>query len=214
VTGDIADREIPLGVVIADDEPAVVEALVDRFRLAGIAVVGRAIDAEEALAKIELHRPDVAVVDVGLPRDGGIVVARRAAELAPGTAIVLYSQSGGRGVITDALDAGVLGVVLKESPIDDLIRAVRSVAGGVQYVDPVLAGAFAVAAVDGSPQLTRREREVIRGLAAGMTSEAIGRRLSLSTATVRTHERKALAKLGATSRVHAVAVALRRRLIT
>ena len=122
---------------------AVAEFLVE----SGIEVVGRAVDGEEALAQIERLRPDIALVDVRMPRLSGIELTRRARSSTPGTAVLLYTGYGDRALLSEGLDAGVAGFVLKEAPIDDLLRAIRAVAGGGTYVDPVLAGTLA-----GSPR--------------------------------------------------------------
>jgi DNA-binding NarL/FixJ family response regulator len=104
--------------------------------------------------------------------------------------------------------------VLKEAPMEDLLRAVRSVAAGNTYVDPVLAGTLAASSVGSQmPQLTQRERDVLRLLADGLSNEEIGKRLFISAETVRTHVRKAMEKLDADTRTQAVARALRDRLI-
>jgi DNA-binding NarL/FixJ family response regulator len=156
----------------------------------------------------------VALIDVRMPRLGGIELARKAQRTAAGTAILLYTGYGDRALLTEALDAGVRGFVLKEAPMDDLLRAVRAVSAGGTYVDPVLAGAIATSALGSElPELTRREREVLRLLADGLSNEEIGKRLYISAETVRTHVRKAMAKLDADTRTQAVARALRDRLI-
>jgi Response regulator containing a CheY-like receiver domain and an HTH DNA-binding domain len=105
--------------------------------------------------------------------------------------------------------------VLKEAPLPDLVRAVETVAEGKTYVDPVLAGVIASAEMTKQiPSLTQREREVLRLLADGLSNEEIGKRLFISPETVRTHVRKAMAKLEADTRTEAVATALRQSLIT
>jgi DNA-binding NarL/FixJ family response regulator len=103
---------------------------------------------------------------------------------------------------------------LKEAPLGDLVRAVELVAAGGTYVDPVLAGILASADFAGKlPSLTQRERDVLRLLADGLSNEEIGKRLFISPETVRTHVRKAMAKLDADTRTQAVAKALRQSLI-
>jgi DNA-binding NarL/FixJ family response regulator len=200
--------------IIADDHPAMVEAVADVLAEAGLTVVGRARDGEEALAKIETRTPDVALVDIRMPRLGGIEVARRAAKVSPGTAVILYTGYGDRALLTEALDAGARGFVLKEAPLADLVRAIELVGTGSTYVDPVLAGFLAQARVTSKlPELTQREREVLRLLADGLSNEEIGKTLFISPETVRTHVRKAMAKLDADTRTQAVATALRQSLI-
>jgi DNA-binding NarL/FixJ family response regulator len=200
--------------IVADDHPAMVEAVSEILSDTGVTVVGRARDGEEALAKIDVRKPDVALVDIRMPRVGGIEVARRAAALSPNTAVILYTAYGDRALLTEALDAGARGFLLKEAPLTDLARAVELVADGGTYVDPVLAGFIATAhATDKLPSLTQRERDVLRLLADGQTNEEIGRTLFISPETVRTHVRKAMDKLDADTRTQAVATALRQSLI-
>jgi DNA-binding NarL/FixJ family response regulator len=205
----------PITAIVADDHPAMLAAVCDVLADAGIDVIGRAQNGEEALAKIETRRPRVAVVDVRMPRLGGVELARRAAEVAKDTALIFYTAYGDRALVTEALDLGVRGFVLKEAPLNDLVRAVELVASGSTYVDPVLAGVLASATLARQlPTLTPRERDVLRLLADGLTNEEIGKRLFISPETVRTHVRKAMEKLEADTRTQAVATALRQSLIT
>jgi DNA-binding NarL/FixJ family response regulator len=206
-------RSDPIRAVVADDHPAVLRSVCDVLIDAGVDVVGRASNGEEAAAKIEATRPAVAIVDVRMPRLTGIEVASQVSRTAPETAVILYTAYGDRALLSEALDAGVRGFVLKEAPLQDLTRAVDMVAGGVVYVDPVLAGVLASAESERMPQLTKREREVLRLLADGLTNEEIGKRLFLSPETVRTHVQKAMRRLEADTRTQAVALALRQSLI-
>ena len=127
--------------VVADDHPAVLRSVCDVLLGAGVEVVGRAANGEEAAARIEAAHPTIAVVDVRMPRLTGVELAARVSRSSPETkAILQYTAFGDRALLTEALDAGVRGFVLKEAPLDDLVRAVDMVAGGAVYVDPVLAG--------------------------------------------------------------------------
>jgi DNA-binding NarL/FixJ family response regulator len=203
----------PIRAVVADDHPAVLRSVCDVLIDAGVDVVARASNGEEAAAKIEATRPAVAVIDVRMPRLSGIEVASQVSRTTPETSVILYTAYGDRALLSEALDAGVRGFVLKEAPLQDLTRAVDMVAGGAVYVDPVLAGVLASAESDRLPQLTKREREVLRLLADGLTNEEIGKRLFLSPETVRTHVQKAMRRLEADTRTQAVALALRQSLI-
>jgi DNA-binding NarL/FixJ family response regulator len=209
-----ASSQDPITCVVADDHPAVLEAVAEFLVQGGIEVIARARDGEEALEKIEQRKPQVALVDVRMPKLGGIELTRRAQRSTPETSILLYTGYGDRALLTEALDAGVRGFVLKEAPMDDLLRAVQSVATGGTYVDPVLAGTLAASSIGNKlPELTQRERDVLRLLADGLANEEIGKRLYISAETVRTHVRKAMDKLDADTRTQAVARALRDRLI-
>jgi DNA-binding NarL/FixJ family response regulator len=190
---------------------AVCEVLAD----ANVDVVGRAANGHEALSKIETRKPTVALIDIRMPGLGGIAVAEQLRRSTPETYIVLYTGYGDQALLADALDAGVRGFVLKDAPLPDLVRAVQSVARGGTYVDPVLAGALTQAKLKQElPDLTKREREVLRSLADGNSNEEIGKQLFISPETVRTHIRKAMEKLDADTRTQAVATALRQSLIS
>ena len=200
--------------VIADDHPAMLTAIADTLERSGVEIVGRASDGQEALVQIEAQHPRVAIVDVRMPRLSGIEVATKSAVVAPNTSIIFYTAYGDRALLSEALDVGARGFVLKEAPLPDLVRAVERVAAGDAYVDPVLAGILVSAQSEKIPSLTQREREVLRLLADGLSNEEIGKRLFISPETVRTHVRKAMAKLEADTRTQAVATALRQSLIS
>jgi DNA-binding NarL/FixJ family response regulator len=204
--------------VIADDHPAIIDA-VERF-IEGeddLEVVGVAAEGEQTLRLIGRLEPDVAVVDIRMPGVGGIEIARTLHDARPPsrTAVILYTGDADRAVLLDALDAGARGFVLKEAPLAELARAIRTVAAGGTYVDPTLASVLTgPRATDRLHSLTKRERQVLRMLADGMRNEQVARELSISPLTVRTHVRKVMDKLEADTRTQAVARALRESLIT
>ena len=201
--------------LVADDHPAVLSAVCAVLEDSGIDVVGRARNGAEALELIQTLKPRVALLDVRMPQMSGIEIARQSLRTTPETGILLYTGYAERALMVEALDAGARGFVLKEAPLPDLVRAVETVAEGKTYVDPVLAGVIASAEMTKQiPSLTQRQREVLRLLADGHKNEEIGKRLFISPETVRTHVRKAMAKLEADTRTEAVATALRQSLIT
>jgi DNA-binding NarL/FixJ family response regulator len=202
--------------VVADDHPAVLESVSRYLGIKGFLVVGRARNGEEAIALVESLRPALALLDLRMPLLGGTGAVRRLARSVPQCSAVAYSGYADRALLTEALDAGARGFVLKEAPLAEVIRAVELVAAGRTYVDPVLAGVISMSAITGKPltvTLTQRERDVLRLLADGRSNEEIGAELSISPETVRTHLRKAMAKLEADTRTQAVATALRQSLI-
>lgn len=201
-------------IVVADDHPGMLAAVTETLEQAGYTVVARAADGRAAVEAVTREQPDVAVLDVQMPRLTGIEVARAVRSAAPDTAFVFYTAFGDRALLAEALEVGARGFVLKEAPLPDLVRAVERVAGGEAYVDPVLAGVLVGSSTEQVPALTRREREVLRLLADGLANEAIGTELGISAETVRTHVRKAMDKLDADTRTHAVATALRQSLIS
>jgi DNA-binding NarL/FixJ family response regulator len=206
----------PLRLLIADDHPAIIDA-VARFieDEEGIELVGRAGDGEKAMRLIAERRPAVAVLDIRMPQFGGIEVLRRLVTTDFIPAVILYTGFPERGLLLEALDVGARGFLLKESPLPDLMRAIRIVAEGGTYIDPVLAGVLASPhAADRLPALTTRQREILRMLADGMRNEQIAKELSISPLTVKTHVKNAMERLEADTRTEAVASALRQSLIS
>ena len=198
--------------VVADDHPALLHAVADYLRAADVDVVATASDGANALELVQAHEPDVAVVDFRMPRLASVDLLKALGERAPGTRVIVYTAEADEAVVRGALGAGAAGVLLKESPLPDLLRAVGVVTEGSTYLDPALA-AFAVGVEASKPMLTEREVAVLSLLTEGLTHDEIGERLSISGETVRTHVRKASARLGASTRTQAVATALRLGLI-
>jgi DNA-binding NarL/FixJ family response regulator len=202
--------------VIADDHPAIIDA-VSRYLadVDDVEIVAQANDGDEALRLIAEHAPDVAIVDIRMPGVGGIDIARKLSDEGSTTAVILYTGHGERSLLLEALDAGARGFLVKEAPLDDLVRAIRTIGGGGTYVDPALAGFLAgPQAAERLPTVTKREREILRLLADGMRNEQVAQQLSISPLTVRTHVKNAMQKLEADTRTEAVAKALRDSLIT
>lgn len=201
--------------VVADDHPPIVDAVARLLAATGeIDVVATARDGEAALAAVTTHRPAVCVADLRMPRIDGLELARAVSTASPETAVLLYSGVSDAALVSDALDAGARGFALKDAPLDDLSRAIRTVARGDLYVDPVLAAALASnRRGDDRRALSAREREVLRLLAEGGSYAEIGSQLFLSPDTVRAHAQRAMTKLGARTRTQAVAVAMRQAMI-
>jgi DNA-binding NarL/FixJ family response regulator len=143
-----------------------------------------------------------------MPRLAGVELIRALREASPTTRIAVYTAEADERIAHEVLEAGAVALVLKEAPLADLVRALEAALAGGSYLDPALAGA-----VPGK-KLTQRELDVLGLLAEGLQHEEIGRRLGISSETVRTHLRKACDRLGAATRTQAVATALRLGLIT
>lgn len=196
-------------VVIVDDHSALrqgLQVLLERRACRVLAAVGTAAEGEQAIAE---HSPDVAVIDVGLPDEGGVRLTRRLLLADPGLRIVIYTGIEDAPTLAAALESGARGFVFKPSPLDTLLDAIRTVRRGKRYIDPRIS-----ALVDDEsselPRLSRREREVFDLLAEGLSGEQIAERLFLSPETVRTHIRNAMAKLEARTRAEAVLKAFQR----
>lgn len=201
--------------IVADDHPALVTAVVDLLGENGYEVVAAVHDGPAALAAAIAAEPELALVDYRMPRLHGGELVRRLREACPAMHVAVYTAEADSAVVAEVLDAGAKAVVLKESPLGDLVRALDAALAGRPYVDASLASM----ALDGrlkavgTPALTSRELEVLELLAEGLSHEAIARRLEIGSETVRTHARKAAGRLGAKTRTQAVASAIRLRLI-
>ena len=197
--------------LLADDHPALLAAVGDYLADSGFELVGVASDGAAAVSLAERLRPDVAVVDLRMPRLSGRELIERLRESSPDTKIAVYTAEADERLVEEALGAGAAAVVLKEAPLPDLVRALQAILSGRVYVDPALAAAGLTRREP--KELTKRERDVLSLLAEGLDHETIGERLGISAETVRTHVRKASDRLGAATRTQAVATAVRRGLI-
>jgi two-component system, cell cycle sensor histidine kinase and response regulator CckA len=204
----------PLGItcVIADDHPAVLDAISHYLESQGVRVLARVSTGDQALQAIREHRPAVALLDVRMQGMSGIDVVRKARTFFPETHAIIYTGFEDRGLVGLALDAGAYGFVLKEAPLTELARAVAVVGEGGIYADAD-AGDLLAPAVTAPPALTPREQEVLVHLADGKTNDKVAHELGISPETVQSHVRNAMGKLGADTRTEAVATALRQSLI-
>jgi DNA-binding NarL/FixJ family response regulator len=141
-----ADVPAPVTCLLADDHPEILDFLTAILRDERVDVVGRAANGAHALDLIAQRRPGVALIDLRLPDMSGIEVVRTAAVAASTTACLVYSGNAEWPEVREALDAGARGVILKESPIADVARAIRVVAGGGFYIDPSFGAALATSA--------------------------------------------------------------------
>jgi DNA-binding NarL/FixJ family response regulator len=198
----------PIRCLVADDHPALTAAVSAYLAAQGLTVVGPATDGRTAVRLAIDHRPELALVDFRMPRLAGVELIGMLRAVSPETRICVYTADGDRGLAEEVLAAGAVALVLKESPLADILRALDAALAGRSYVDATLAPA--------SPKgtLTQRELDVLTLLAEGLPHEEIGRRLGISSETVRTHVRKASGRLEASTRTQAVATALRLGLIT
>jgi DNA-binding NarL/FixJ family response regulator len=197
-----------LRCLVADDHPALVAAVCDFLENYGLEVVGRAQDGVAAVVSAKETRPDVALVDYRMPHLGGAELLAQLRESAPEMLIVVYTGDSDQSVVGVVFEAGADALILKDAPLTDLGQALEAICSGQRYVDPALAR-VALAGARSKPMLTPRESEVLALVADGLSHEEIGRRLSISPETVRTHVRKACERLNARTRTHAVATALR-----
>jgi DNA-binding NarL/FixJ family response regulator len=167
-------------------------------------------NAEAAIEGASQFDPDVILID---PRKGSSNTEATLLELARklDSPVVVYTADGGARQLSEALKAGVKGYVRKDSPAEDLIRAIRAAVDGDFYIDPALSSTIVLE--EGERTLTARQREILQMLADGMQTDAVAKQLGLSTETVRTHTKRILAKLDADTRTQAVAIGIRNGMI-
>ena len=198
--------------LIVDDHPVVragVRAVVENA-YAGAVVTDAATLDELGDTFKNGGAPDVVVVD---PWSAGVDVAGEVGKLraAVDAPIVVFTADGGARLLSEALKAGVRGYVRKDSPSEDLVRAIQAARAGDFYVDPSLSSTIVLD--EGERALSSRQREILQMLANGMQTDAVAEQLGLSTETVRTHTKRILAKLEASTRTQAVAIGIRHGLI-
>jgi two-component system NarL family response regulator len=199
--------------VIGDDHEALRSGLATLLDAEDdLRVVGQARNGRELLELTERRRPDVTIADIGMPAIDGIAFCRAITARPNPPAVVLYTGRAEPEVLQSALDAGARGFVVKSGPPQDLVRAIRTVHAGLPYVDGMLGASLFNRRTESL--LSQREAEVLQHLANGLTTEAVGKELYLSPATVRSYAENAMHKLGAANRVHAVTTALRMGLIS
>jgi DNA-binding NarL/FixJ family response regulator len=201
---------VPLRLVLIEDHQALREGLELLLGREGCDVVGTAGNATEGAQLVEKLTPDVALIDIRLGEDDGIDLTRRLLRADPERRIVLYTGNADEELLFDGLDSGARGYALKDGSPRELVDALELVADGGSYVDPRLRPALlSRRSTERLPSLSNREREILDLLAQGLTGEQVAERLVLSAETVKTHIRNAMSKLEASTRVHAIAIALR-----
>jgi len=205
-------------VLIADDHGIVRSGL--RMLLenaADVEVVGEAADGAQARDMAIRERPDLAILDVKMPKLTGLQATRAIREQAPGVAVLILSMYDDERYLFEALKAGASGYVLKAQADSDLLEAVRAVARGEPFLTPkaqraLIKDVLGAGAVP-TDELTPREQEVVKLVAEAHTNKEIAEILHLAEKTVENHRSNAMRKLGMRDRVELVRYAIRRGLI-
>lgn len=183
-------------ILLVDDHPLVREGLRARLtEVPGIVVVGEAGDAEQAFARVDMLRPDLVLMDVGMKQVNGIELTARLRERHPALRVLMLSMYDNPEYVHRALDAGAMGYVLKETPSEEIVEAILAVAAGRSFLGSGLAARSGRAA-DERPLLSARESEILRCLARGMASKQVAESLGMSVRTVETHRQNIRRKLG------------------
>jgi two-component system NarL family response regulator len=189
-----------------------------------IEVVGEAGDGAEAVTMAANTAPDIVLLDVRMPKRGGIDACMAIKDAVPSVSIIMLTISDEEADLYDAIKAGAVGYLLKDIPIDEVATAVRAVRGGQSYISPSMASklltefATMVRRSDErqqlpAPKLTDREMEVLKLVAKGLNNRDIAKQLFISENTVKNHIRNILEKLQLHSRMEAVVYAVREKLL-
>ncbi len=203
-------------VLLADDHTVVRAGMRSLLDHPELEVVAEASDGPSALRQAIDQRPDVAVLDYAMPGMSGAEVTGRLRHEAPTVRVLVLSAHADRAFLKQVLEAGAKGYLLKRAAAEELIQAIRGIAGGGVYLDPELAGHVVAGYVGaelpatGTGQaLSERESEVMKLIARGYVNKEVAAKLDVSVKTVETHKLRAMEKLGFRSRVDMVQYAHR-----
>ena len=201
--------------LIVDDHPVTRDGLRTALELSDeVSIVGEASTGEEAIDRVEDLGPDVVFMDVRMPGIGGIEATRKIRQVSPDTRVILFTVDESRNAISEAIQAGVSGYLLKDASAEELVDAAKHAIEGKAVIHPQLTRAFieevqlAEKRPDVAP-LSKRETEILQKVAYGATTKEVARDLDISPHTVKTHLERIFEKLGANDRAQAVAIAIR-----
>ena len=200
-------------VLIVDDHSLVTEGLANIINYdPEMAVVAQAEDGQQAINRYREHQPDVTLMDLRMPRMGGVeAITAICTEFKSARIIVLTTYDGDEDIYR-GLQAGAQGYLLKDAKPNELLNAIRMVHSGQQYVSPAVASKLVKRMKN--PILSERELEVLRLMAQGLSNQDIGTALNIGESTVKSHVTHILSKLGVSDRTQAVIVSIRRGLVS
>jgi len=202
-------------VAIVDDHPIVTDGIVANLSAsADIEIVATGVSAGDAVTIATVHSPDVLILDLELGGKSGLDAIAGVKAASPRTRIVIFSAYAGEERVATAFVRGADSYVLKGTSSDELVAVIRAVAAGGTLIPPEIAAQLARAVRQPRrDRLTERERETLALLAEGMANRAIAERLGITERTVKFHVAEILARLGASNRAQAVAIAKARGIV-
>lgn len=206
--------EAPVRLLIADDHPVVRDGIQGMFAGdPGFEVVGEADDGARAIALTRALEPDVVLMDLRMPGTDGVAAIRELTRLKLPTRVLVLTTYATDGDVGPALEAGATGYLLKDTPPEELVRAVRRAAQGQTVLSPLVAARLVDKIREPAVSLSDRELQILRLIADGATNRQVADHLFISQATVKTHVLHIYGKLGVNDRAAAVAAGFRRGLL-
>jgi DNA-binding NarL/FixJ family response regulator len=190
-------------VLLVDDHPLVRAGLAGLLAAEGFDVAGQASNGTEALAADREFEPDVVLMDLSMPEMGGAEATRRLLAQHPGARVIILTSFHQQARVLEALRAGAVGFLLKDSDPADVAAAVRSAAQGDSPVDPRVAGYLLPGATASGDRLSAREEQVLRLVAEGMSNKQIGASLGIAERTVKVHLGSVFRRIGVEDRTSA-----------
>ena len=219
----MTDENEPIRVIVVDDHDLLRKGVRDLLSEHGLQVVGEASDGDDAVRLVAHAAPDVVVMDLNMPRMSGIEATRRLARVSPTSRVLVLTVSADDETVADAIEAGASGYLLKDASGDEIASGVRAAAAGEALISPRIAARLLerMRPAEGSQgpgsgtgaELTDREAEVLRLLAAGRDNAGIAQELYISPRTVKNHISSILAKLHVDNRIQAAVYAVRKGLV-
>ncbi len=204
-------------VLLADDHGLIRQGLKSLLEGQGFQVVGEASDGHEALRAAEKTHPDVAILDIRMPILNGVDATREMKKSSPNTKIIILTQHDENQYVTEALQAGAKGYVLKSQGAEDLVHAIREVCRGAVYLSPSIShtvvGAYLSKGTVSSDALSGRERQVLQLVGEGRSTKDIALQLGISVKTAESHRARLMKKLDIHETASLVRYAIRRGLI-
>src|SRR5581483_492544 len=212
MSGAAAEMSEPIRLMVAADHHVVRQGLVALLKtVPDLQVVAEAVDGKDAISRFEEFKPDVTLMDLRMPKLGGVEAVTEIRRKYPAARIIVLTTFDGDEDIYRAIQAGAKGYLLKGMFGEELVDAIRAVHAGKARIPSAIAERLAERM--GGPGLTSRELDVLKAIVAGRSNKEIGAELSISEATVKTHINSILGKLGVTDRTQAATTALQRGIV-
>jgi DNA-binding NarL/FixJ family response regulator len=210
-------QSINIQVALVDDHPVLMEGLKSLLlNNMNVDIAGCFVSGEGILSYMESHKPDIVLLDIALPDVNGIDLCQKIKKRSPATSVLIFSNHSERSMVMQAIQNGASGYFLKNASLEELTSGIReALDGGIVFSREVreIISRPSASELEGLPQLTRREKQVIKLLAEGKTSIKIAEELSVSSLTIDTHRRNLMQKFGVKNTAELIKAAMLQQLL-